>query len=65
MAFFINETHLGAGATKKDALDAVWDLEGLGWEVQYGDGSTWKEALASDPEELAAFEEDLKKYMKG
>ncbi len=64
MTFSINETHLGPGATKKDALDAIWDLEGLGWEVQYGDGPTWKEALASDPEELAAFEEDLKKYMK-
>jgi hypothetical protein len=64
MTFFINETHLGPGATKRDALDAIWDLEGLGWEVQYGDGPTWKEVLASDPEELAAFEEDLKKYMK-
>jgi hypothetical protein len=64
MTFFINETHLGPGATKKDALDAIWDLEGLGWEVRYGDGPTWKEVLASDPEELAAFEEDLKKYMK-
>lgn len=65
MTFFINETHLGRGATRKDAVDAVWDLEGLGWEVQYGDGLTWKEALASDPEELDAFEEDLKKYKKG
>jgi hypothetical protein len=64
MTFSINETHLGPGATKKDALDAIWDLEGLGWEVQYGDGPTWKEALASDPEELTAFEEDLKRYMK-
>ena len=65
MQFFINESHLGPGATKKDAAEAVYELEGFGWEVQYGDGPTWQEALASDPEELAAFEEDLKQFIKG
>jgi hypothetical protein len=65
LGFCINEAHLGPGATKKDALDAIWELEGLGWDIQYGDGPTWKDVLASDPEEMAAFEQDLKRFMKG
>lgn len=64
MTFQLNESHLGPGATKKDALDAIWELEGLGWEVAYGDGPTWKEVLASDPDELAAFEQDLGPFIK-
>jgi hypothetical protein len=65
MTFCLDESLLGPGATKKDALNAIWELEGLGWDVQYSDGPTWKEALASDPEEMAAFEQDLKAFMKG
>jgi hypothetical protein len=64
MAFYINESHLGPGATRQDALNAIWELEGLGWDIQYGDGPTWKEALASEPEEMAAFEQDLQAFMK-
>jgi hypothetical protein len=64
MSFFINESHLGPGATKKDVAEAIYELEGFGWEVRYGDGPTWKEALASDPDERAAFEADLKPFVK-
>ena len=64
MTFYLNESHLGPGATKEDALNAIWELEGLGWEVQYGDSPTWKEALASTPDELADFEQDLAKFVK-
>lgn len=65
MGFYINESHLGPDATKKDAGEAIYELEGLGWEVQYGDGPSWKEVLASDPDELAAFEADLAPFIKG
>jgi hypothetical protein len=64
MTFYLNESHLGPGATKEDALNAIWELEGLGWEVQYGDGPAWKEVLASDPDELAAFGQDLGPFIK-
>ena len=60
MNFFINESHLAAGATKDDAVKAVWELQGLGWDVQYGDGPTWEEVLAGDPADLSDFEADFK-----
>ncbi|OQY49019.1 MAG: hypothetical protein B6242_00600 [Anaerolineaceae bacterium 4572_78] len=56
--FFLDESDLPSGASKSDAIKVVHALQGLGWEVQYGDGSPrWKEGV--DPSEHGEFESEL------